>query len=85
MVDCVIGYASRSLSETECKYLAHKLEYLALKLAIMEQFFEYLYGNNFVLYIDKNPFLYVFTSAKLDTTGHQWVAGLVSYNFALNY
>ena len=34
-VDCVIGYASRSLSKTECKYLAHKLEILALKWVIM--------------------------------------------------
>ena len=30
-VDCVIGYASRSLSRTEHNYLAHKLEFLALK------------------------------------------------------
>ena len=41
-VDCVIGYASRSINKTEHKYLAHKLEFLAFKWAITEQFYEYL-------------------------------------------
>ena len=36
-VDHVIPYASRSFSKTEHKYLAHKLEFLALKWAVMEQ------------------------------------------------
>ena len=31
----VIAYASRSLSHTECNYPAHKLEFLALKWAII--------------------------------------------------
>ena len=52
-VDCIIGYASRSLSNSKCKYLAHKLEFLALKWAITEQFHEHLYGNNFVACTDK--------------------------------
>ena len=30
-VDCIIRYASRFLSETQHKYQAHKLEFLALK------------------------------------------------------
>ena len=85
MVDCIIGYASRSLSKTEHKYPAHKLEFLALKWAVMEQFHEYLYDNHFVIYTDNNPLTYVLTSAKLDKTGHHLVAGLANYNFALNY
>ena len=56
----VIGFRSRSLSKTEGKYLAHKLEFFALKWAIMEQFQEYLYGNIFVLYIDNNPLTYIY-------------------------
>ena len=51
----IIGYASRSLTKTECKYLAQKLEFLALKWAIKEQLQEYLSGNNFVIYTDNNP------------------------------
>ena len=45
-VDCVIGNPNRSLSKTEHKYPAHKLEFLALKWAVTEQFHEYLYGNS---------------------------------------
>ena len=83
-VDHVIGYASRSLSKTAHKYLAHKLEFLALKLAIMEQFHEYLCGNYFVMSTDNNPPTYILTSAKLYAIGHCSVAGLANYNFALN-
>ena len=82
--DCIIGYASRSLSKTEHKYTTHKLEILALKWAIMWHFHEYLYSNNFIIYTD-NPLTYILTSAKLDATGHHWVASLANYNFALSY
>ena len=80
----IIGYASRSLSKTEHKYLPHKLEFLALKWAIMEQFHEYLYGNNFVIYTGDN-LAYILTSAKLDAMGDCWVASLANYNFAWSY
>ena len=59
-----IGYASQFLSKTNHKYLAHKLEFLALKWAIMEQFHNYLYSNNLVIYTDNNPFSYILTSTK---------------------
>ena len=84
-VDHVIGYASRSLSKTEHKYPAHKQEFLALKSTVIVQFHEYLYGNYFVVYTDNNPLTYPLTSAKLDATGHHWVAGFANYNFALNH
>ena len=32
---------------------------------------------------DNNPLTYVLTSAKLDATGHRWIAALSSYNFSL--
>ena len=41
-VDHVIECAGQFLSKTEQQYLAHKLEFLALKWAIMEQFHDYL-------------------------------------------
>ena len=41
----VIAYASHSLSNTERNYLAHELEFLALKWAVMDRFHEYLYGG----------------------------------------
>ena len=41
----VIAYASRTMSQSEARYPAHKLEFLALKWALTDQFYEYLYGE----------------------------------------
>ena len=79
----VIAYASRSLSHTERNYPAHKLEFLALKWAVTNRFHEYLYGDEFDVYTDNNPLIYILTSAKLDACGQRWVASLASYNFKL--
>nr|KAG5692734.1 hypothetical protein BaRGS_033845 [Batillaria attramentaria] len=81
----VIAYASRSLSHAEKNYPAHKLEFLALKWAITEKFKDYLYGATFVVYTDNNPLTYVLTSAKLDATGHRWLAALAAFNFSIRY
>ena len=81
-VDYVMDYAGRSLGRTKCKYLAHKQEFLALKWEITGQFHKYLYSNTSVIYTDNNLLTYILTSAKLDATGHHWVASLANYNFA---
>ena len=80
----VIAYASWSLTQTERKYPAHKLEFLALKWAVMDRFHEYLYGGKFDVYTDNNSLTYILTSAKLDACGQRWVASLVSYDFGLS-
>ena len=72
----VIAYASRSLSKSERKYPVQKLEFLALKWDITDKFHKYLYGAEFQMFIDNNPLTYVLTTAKLDATGHRWVAAL---------
>ena len=84
-VEKVIIYASRSLTRLETKYPVHKLEFLCLKWAIMEQFHEYLYGNTFDVYTDNNPLTHVLTTAKLDAMGHRWTTGLANYNFHIHY
>ncbi|MCG8034498.1 MAG: DDE-type integrase/transposase/recombinase, partial [Candidatus Thiodiazotropha taylori] len=84
-IDRVIAYASRSLKPAERNYPAHKLEFLALKWAITDKFHDYLYGANFEVVTDNNPLTYVLTSAKLDATGHRWVAAFANYNFSLSY
>lgn len=81
----VIAYASRGLSKSERNYPAHKLEFLALKWALCEKFHDYLYGQNFTVMTDNNPLTYILTTAKLDATGHRWVAALSSYNFNIVY
>ena len=81
----MIGYASRALSNNESQYPADKLEFLALKWAVMENFQEYLYGNTFTLYFDNNPSTYILTTTKLDATGQRWIAKLVRFNFTVYY
>ena len=66
--ESVITYASRTLSKSERRYDAHKLEFLSLKWAITDQFHEYLYGGDFEVYTNNNPLTYVLTTAKLDAT-----------------
>ena len=75
----VIAYASRSLSKAESHYPAHKLEFLALKWAVVEKFHEYMYGLTFNVYTDNNPLTYVLMTAKLDAASHCWVTSLTNY------
>ena len=81
----VIAYASRGLNPSERNYPAHKLEFLALKWAVTDKFHGYLYGRPFRVITDNNPLTYVTTSAKLDATGHRWLAALSAYDFSLSY
>lgn len=81
----VIAYASRGLSLSESRYPAHKLEFLALKWSVTEKFQDYLYGADFTVVTDSNPLTYILTTAKLDATGHRWLAALSTYSFKLLY
>ena len=80
-----IANASHTLSPSEKNYPAHKLEFLALKWAVTDQFHEYLYGGAFDVYTDNNSLTYVLTSAKLDANGQRWIANLANYTFKLFY
>ena len=66
-------------------YLAHKLEFLVLKWAVVEKYHEYLYGSTFDVHTDNNPLTYVLTTAKLDAASYHWVTSLGNYNFRLCY
>ena len=81
----VIAYASRSLSPSERNYPTHKLEFLALKWAITDKFHEYLYGAEFQVLTGNNSLTYILATAKLDATGHRWVAALSNYTFSITY
>ena len=83
--ESAITFASRSLSKSEKRYDAHKLEFLALKWAMTDQFHEYLYGGEFDVYTDNNPLTYVLTTAKLDATSQRWIAALALYHFRIYY
>ena len=59
------------------------MEFLALKWAITDKFHEYLYSSQFQVYTDNNPLTYDLNTAKLDATGHRWVAVLSDYTFSI--
>ncbi|CAB3995510.1 Retrovirus-related Pol poly from transposon 412 [Paramuricea clavata] len=47
---------------------------------------DYLYyAKSFTIFTDNNPLTYVLTCAKLNATGHRWVAELADYNFTIKY
>ena len=80
-----VAFGSRELKGGEAKYHSSKLEFLALKWAITEQFREYLQYRPFTMLTDNNPPTYILTTPNLDALGHRWVAALASYNMTIKY
>ena len=67
------------------RYHSSKLEFLALKWAITEQFREYLQYQPFRVKTDNNPLTYMMSNPNLTTVGHCWVASLAGFNFTIEY
>ena len=80
-----VTYASRGLKGGELKYHSSKLEFLALKWAVTEQFREYLQYQPFLVCTDNNSLTYVMMTPNLDAVGHRWVAAMAGYNFEIKY
>ena len=66
----LVAYGSWALTAHEKKYHSTKLEFLALKWAVMEPFKEYLLYQPFLVKTDNNPLTYIMTTPNLDVTGH---------------
>ena len=81
----LVAFASRELKGGEPKYHSSKLEFLALKWAVTEQFREYLQYKPHTERTDNNPLTYILTTPNLDALGHCWVAALAGYNMKLEY
>ena len=81
----LVAYASQGLKGGELRYHSSKLEFLALKWAITEQFREYLQYQLFRVKTDNNPLMYVMSTPNLDAVGHRWVASLAGFNFTIEY
>ena len=75
-----VAYASWELKGGEKKYHSLKLEFLALKWAMTDQFKEYLWYRPFTVRMDNNPLTYVMTTPNLDAIGHRWVTAMAGYN-----
>ena len=65
-----VAYGSQALTAHEKNYHSTKLEFLALKWAIMEHFKEYLVISTLPGKTDNNPLTYIMTTPNLDATGH---------------
>ncbi|KAL1263544.1 hypothetical protein QQF64_006283 [Cirrhinus molitorella] len=82
-----IAFASRSLRPTErnpVNYSSMKLEFLALKWAMTEEFREYLLGHKCIVFTDNNPLSHL-GSAKLGATEQRWAAQLAGFDFEIRY
>ena len=80
-----VAYASRGLKGGESRYHSSKLEFLALKWAVTDQFKEYLQYQPFLVQTDNNRLTYVMTMPNFDAVGHRWVAAMAGYNFEIEY
>ncbi|KAJ8389522.1 hypothetical protein AAFF_G00119120 [Aldrovandia affinis] len=80
-----IAFASKTLSKSQQRYPAHRLEFLALKWSVTEKFGHWLKGHDFTVWTDNNPLTHILTKPKLDAYEQRWVAKLSSYNFDLKY
>ena len=51
-----------------------------------DHFRDYLYYTpHFTVFTDNNPLTYILTTAKLNATGHRWVAELADFDFSIKY
>ena len=80
-----VAYASQGLKGGESRYHSSKLEFLALKWAVTDQFKEYLQYQPFLVRTGNNPLTYVMTTPNLDAVRHRWVAEMAGYNFEIEY
>ena len=80
-----VAYGSWVITTHEKNYHSTKLEFLALKWAIMEHFKDYLLYQPFLVKTDNNLLTYIMTTPNLDATGHQLVSALAKYDFWLEY
>ena len=80
-----IAYASQGLRGGKSRYHSSKLEFLALKWAMTDQFKEYLQYQPFLVQMDNNPLTYIIKMPSLDAVGHRWVAAMAGYNFEIEY
>lgn len=80
-----VAFASKTLSASQRRYPAHRLEFMALKWSVCEKFSHWLKGRSFTIWTDNNPLTYLLTKPKLDACEIRWVSKLASYSFDLKH
>ena len=82
--ECVISYASRTLSKPERRYCATRKEMLALIWAI-RQFRPYLYGKKFTVRTDHNALKWLCTFHEPEGQVARWLESLAEYDFTVQH
>lgn len=83
----VIAYASHSLCPAErndSNYSSFKLEFLAMKWAVVEKIKDSLWGAKVTVVTDNNPLVHLQT-AKLGAVEQRWAAQLANFDYTLKY
>lgn len=80
-----IAFASKSLNKAQRNYPAHRLKFLALRLAVCDKFSHWLKGHVFTAWTDNNPLAHILTKPKLDAVEQRWVSELATYVFNIKY
>ena len=80
-----VACGSQALMAHDKNYHSTKLDFLVLKWVVTEHFKGYLLYQPFLVRTDNNPLAYIMTKPNFNATGHQWVGGLVRFNFQLEY
>lgn len=80
-----IAFTSKSLSRSQLNYLAHRLELLALKLAVCDKFSHQLKGHRFTVWSDNNPLTYFLTNPKLNACEQCCVSKLGPYSLGIKH
>lgn len=80
-----VAFANKTLSKSQSRYPAHRLEFFALKWAVCDKFAHWLKGNQFTVLTDNNPLTYIMTKPKLDACEQRWVSKIAPFDFDLKY
>ena len=80
----VAAYGSRQLKNHEQNYPTHDMEFAAIVFAL-NIWRNYLYGEQFEVYLDHKSLKYIFTQRDLNMRQRRWMEFLEDYDFTLHY
>ena len=75
---------SRQLKNHERRYPTYDMELAAIVFAL-KIWCNYLYGEQFEVFLDQKILKYIFTQRDLNMRQHRWMKYLEDYEFTLNY
>ena len=80
----VVAYGSRQLKNHEHNYPTHDLE-LAAIVFVLRIWRQYLYGEQFEVFLDHKSLNYIFTRRDLNMRQRTWMEYMEDYDFTLHY